>query len=468
MYSWSDGLGNETANSIPRCQITRIQNLVENLYGKPRKEQNRDSWGVGPPKLKHGSRRDPSRKPIGFWLDTLCVPVDNEEYRRQTIRKMRNIYEYADRTLILDNWVLEIPLSANIVDKVARLYLSNWQHRLWTFQEAALAQNLFIQFQDGPDTLEHLNDEWKIYQDVPSKLHCEFVGKMLPLIPYFSLEEFQPFPLPERFQITVMALRSRLTSKITDETVCLSTILALDPQKVLNLKNSGLKGDELADQQMKTFLTEIGRFDQNIIFNDLPRLPIDGFHWAPKSYLGQHGGIYTDEPSEEFDYPGQLQKDNGGLRVLFPGIQLQSVGPHLREKIWVVDAYDFDNWCRVILHPEECGRYLSWDSKSSYAILSSRALGDELRRSDKTENRNKITTEGILGIVEDERYSTIVYKCRVTLEWPKESEAAVLAKKWTKRLVGRNNVKFTDKDEECPTDFPVFGEWLSGQCWDVR
>lgn len=395
--------------------------------------------------------------------------MENEEYRRQTIRNMRNIYEQADRTLVLDNWVLELPRSADIVAKTARLYLSNWQHRLWTFQEAALAQNLFIQFQDGPDTLEHLNDEAKKYQEIPSKLHCEFVEHMLPLIPYFSLEPFQPASLPDRFLITVNALGNRLTSKMSDETVCLSTIPALDSDKVLDLKKSGLlKGDELADQQMKTFLGEIGRFDQNIVFNDLPRLPIDGFRWAPRSYLGQFGGIYPDEPSAEFDYPGQLQEGNGGLRVYYPGIKFQSVGPHLREKIWVVDPYDFSYWCHVILHHDEFGQYLTWDFKSSYAIISSRALGDEPRRLDEAANRNKITTEGILGILEDEGFDTINYKCRATLEWPKESEAKTLVNKWETRLVGHNTNAFSDKDEGYPADFPVFGEWLTGRFWDLR
>jgi hypothetical protein len=56
----------------------------------------------------------------------------------------------------------------------------------------------------------------------------------------------------------------------------------------------------------------------------------------------------------------------------------------------------------------------------------------------------------------------------VTLEWPEKPKAAVLAKKWKKQLIGRNNRMFSDKDEGYPADFPVFGEWLTGQCWDVR
>jgi hypothetical protein len=69
---------------------------------------------------------------------------------------MFSIYEEADGVLVLDSWIQELERSESIAEKAARLILCTWARRLWTMQEAVLAQNLFIQFKDGPDTLLNL------------------------------------------------------------------------------------------------------------------------------------------------------------------------------------------------------------------------------------------------------------------------------------------------------------------------
>ncbi len=77
-------------------------------------------------------------------MDTLCVPVRNEfrEDRHNGIRNMRHIYVAASAVLVLDSWILQIPSSAFLPDRYARLYQSEWIRRLWTYQEGALAKDL--------------------------------------------------------------------------------------------------------------------------------------------------------------------------------------------------------------------------------------------------------------------------------------------------------------------------------------
>jgi len=53
-HVWSDGLGNAIANTLPWCQLQRIQGLVDALY--------QDTAG--------------NQHPVPFWMDTLCVPVE--------------------------------------------------------------------------------------------------------------------------------------------------------------------------------------------------------------------------------------------------------------------------------------------------------------------------------------------------------------------------------------------------------
>jgi hypothetical protein len=85
---------------------------------------------------------------MAFWMDTLCVPVPDEHkaYRKKSIAHMSAIYHEADIVLVLDSWLQEIPRSVNITEKAIRMYLANWQRRLWTLQEGILAKKLYIQF----------------------------------------------------------------------------------------------------------------------------------------------------------------------------------------------------------------------------------------------------------------------------------------------------------------------------------
>ena len=67
-FRWSDGLGNPRENSLPKCQLSRLQAMVNALY----------------PDEIH---------PVRFWMDTLCVPVGKEhkDLRKKSISLMRDL-----------------------------------------------------------------------------------------------------------------------------------------------------------------------------------------------------------------------------------------------------------------------------------------------------------------------------------------------------------------------------------------
>ena len=88
---------------------------------------------------------------------------------------MGNIYEKADRVLVLDSLIQEIPRPSSIIDKFVRIHVSKWNHRLWTLQEAQLARSLFFQFRDGAETFQDM--AWPDHRDVmqicsPVRLNC--------------------------------------------------------------------------------------------------------------------------------------------------------------------------------------------------------------------------------------------------------------------------------------------------------
>jgi len=149
-------MGNDTANALPRCQIERLQRFTEEVDHCRRNEppplSAKETCALAYDPSEGSDDEEPyvdkfaDTTLVGFWADTLCVPLVPKELRTDQIGKMRQIYQDASCVLVVDRWVQEIALAGGIAEKFARLYLSNWQHRLWTCQEGVFAQNLYFQF----------------------------------------------------------------------------------------------------------------------------------------------------------------------------------------------------------------------------------------------------------------------------------------------------------------------------------
>jgi hypothetical protein len=125
-HVWSDGLGNPHCNTLPLCQLLRIQESVNSLL---------------PGSGQH----------IYFWIDTLCVPLIRT-FRNMAIQRMADVYRNASRVLVLDSSLLASTLNrASGTEILARIKCSTWSRRLWTFQEGILARGhrLVFQFGDG-------------------------------------------------------------------------------------------------------------------------------------------------------------------------------------------------------------------------------------------------------------------------------------------------------------------------------
>ena len=124
-HVWSDGLGNPHANSLPLCQLLRLQELVNNLY--PNKSEQ--TW---------------------FWIDTICVPL-TPALRNIAIRRMADVYQNANLVLVLESSLMTSTINASNTETLARIKCSSWSRRLWTFQEGILARRfrLVFRFEDG-------------------------------------------------------------------------------------------------------------------------------------------------------------------------------------------------------------------------------------------------------------------------------------------------------------------------------
>jgi hypothetical protein len=138
-HVWSDGMGNPGQNSLRACQLRRIQRSVNSLY--PREDAS-------------------DGENISFWMDTLCVPLQSD-MRVLAITRMAKTYLHADKVLVLDNWLCQNKDDVVPGDLLVKITHSDWNSRLWTFQESILARESHFQFDEKALTVDNLKDSVK-------------------------------------------------------------------------------------------------------------------------------------------------------------------------------------------------------------------------------------------------------------------------------------------------------------------
>ena len=265
-HVWAQGLGNARANSLPVCQLWKIKQMAGQL-GRA------DLVLAG------------STVNRAIWVDTLCIPVapDLKQFRKLAINQLARTYQEADHVLVLETGLMNSLGSATSrasrLEICTRLLCSAWVRRLWTYQEAILSKNgsacdkLQLQFSDGPVHFQSLLRSPRPLCHTESALHS-----LLAALPLTGNEAF-------RLSILARALKYRTTSRQEDEAICLSSVLELDMTKVTQLRTS--------QDRMVAFYSQIKTVPRSLIFRDMPRLDVDGYRWAPPSFLQQSAEIAT-------------------------------------------------------------------------------------------------------------------------------------------------------------------------------
>jgi hypothetical protein len=256
-HVWVEGLGSTAANSLPGCQLQRIQNMVNSTPGRP----------MGTPTL--------------FWIDTLCVPQDYKKprltvFRQKAIRSMDLVYKSAAAVLVLDAELRSTSILATAEEHLARLFCSSWFRRFWTLQEAVLNSNILLQMTDG--TIDMMQD---IFMRMIRSLRSQMITQRYLSALWGRLRQMQVLRNPaERphFQDVYTSCWFRSTSQKHDEAICLSILLRLDPEPILKAPD---------DEKWTTFLLQQRIFPKEIMFIDGPKIRRENFQWAPRSFINQ-------------------------------------------------------------------------------------------------------------------------------------------------------------------------------------
>ena len=269
-HVWADGLGNYKATALPRCQLSRLKVLIDNL----RHEYYRD--------MDH-----PEDAPeMLLWCDTLCCPVASPEGKNMALKQMGRTYKDASVVLVLDRGLVKNRVGGMSVDEEClRIATSRWMTRLWTLQEGALAartDRLWFQFTERavPSQIlyKHL---WKVRKtDIRLRgVEDSVIWRFLTFMTLFGVQrsENQAAQLVN----VMLGLTYRSVTVPSDEPVIIATLLDFDLTKILE--------SERVEERMKVFWGIIGTpphgIDKLILFHTAPKLNERGFRWALRSLL---------------------------------------------------------------------------------------------------------------------------------------------------------------------------------------
>lgn len=143
-HVWSDMLGNPLNNSMPACQLLKLQKTVTQLV-----KENWKSFNLGEDEVRSNAI------PIGFWIDTICVPHD-PQIKPLALTQMYDIYKSSSAVLVLDKRIQATDPDHGWHTCLWQIYSSTWGRRLWTLQEGILNKNTFFAFADDFWTAERL------------------------------------------------------------------------------------------------------------------------------------------------------------------------------------------------------------------------------------------------------------------------------------------------------------------------
>ncbi|KIX03036.1 uncharacterized protein Z518_06586 [Rhinocladiella mackenziei CBS 650.93] len=303
-HVWSDGLGNPKENTLFICQLKALRTQLQHMITvNPEYFDEMFPEGLRMRAARHLER-------IYFWIDTLCVPVKSRETRKMAIRDMRAVYEKATAVLVKDaELIAQGDRYAPVEELMSRVCVSPWCGRLWTLQEASLNDRVFVQLlHNDVVPLDDLNEptrslvllsdelleaesleipeshsafrytEDKI--DVATKfMACPSAILSMNVLPPSLM--LNPVSIQTKAELLLQILtevRSRETSKASDEAICLATLLNEGSEAVLREND--------ADRRWTAFLSIIGDvISPTILFANFPKMTLTGYRWAPRTFL---------------------------------------------------------------------------------------------------------------------------------------------------------------------------------------
>jgi hypothetical protein len=334
-HVWSDGLGNPSSNSLPKCQLRYLRARVTDGL-----------WEQG---AKGASR-------VHLWIDTLCIPLE-EPLRGRAVESIKKTFECATEVLVLDSKLKNLSRSTPYTENLMRVSCTGWLRRLWTFLEGVLAKKLMFQFVDG--AVEVRVWMYECYKDLSTNL-----WNLVPVDAsqfYWLLRSLNRHDTSKRFARIWNALQWRSTSRASDESICVASLFGLDLPEIVRAP---------VEQRMKRLLEMQEWFPPGIVFMDGERMQEDGLGWAPKSFMARRENEFGLLDAESL--PAYF--DEHGLYVTFSGFLVKPTQRPLSDIFFLLNE---DSGSTYLVQWQRERHSMKWDVLGPHvlrrpAILTSR------------------------------------------------------------------------------------------------
>ena len=311
-HVWSDGLGNPMDNSLPRCQVQRLQHWCDELF--PYR---------------------PTGQSIPFWMDTLCIPRAGPA-KKLAISSMTKVYGLATAVLVIDKDLLETPRNVTDLELVARIYSCGWLRRVWTLQEGVKARSLYFRLRDGFLNLETIirRISSRLTGDVdfdPShQLAWEF------LKPLIAFEEISANS-SRGLGAAISSVQFRDATNAGDDLVCIDGILGWEEKDVQRVAPDPTVPTNL--QPLQVFLLRQSSIPSDILFLGGCRMTDPGWRWAPAELAEQR--------AYQISGPLTSKVTAHGLYGTYHGIQVAPIPQNKLQNAFMLYDQSYGVWLVV-------------------------------------------------------------------------------------------------------------------------
>lgn len=342
-HVWGDRFATMQKNSMPLCQLQRISRLLDSAANYFDDKENFDERDQKQLQIQREQCERNQGVTVSsqrcIWMDSLCIPSNPErrKMRQKSIERMRNIYDDAKCVLVLDTDMLALsPEHPNWSREILlRLMFSGWIQRLWTLQEACFNPHVFVAF-NHRDILHLVRELIHIQARARNDLALRSLDMNLAMTFLTNLPLLQEADLsctymePMELSNRMRAFRYRKTSRLADEPLCIANCLGVLVRDVLK---QGHDGVNVAYQRMKTPLVATAHISHYLLFARGPRIPQEGYRWAPASLVAPYGLDLPQNVREELLGRFSLQRISPhfvgkGLQVTLPTLKLSLQQTH--------------------------------------------------------------------------------------------------------------------------------------------
>ena len=191
---------------------------------------------------------------------------------------MSAVYTAASATVVLDGSIQKCDYKLSLETRLIAISLSKWQERLWTLQESSLSRNLLFMFKD-----DLVSAEAFIATEYNQKLYRPVVRNTGILL--VNLSDWNRADKISVGRVQRNLCR-RTSSKPDDEALAVAPLFPhVDIFSVLDVEG---------EERMIQFWKEVKNLPRGIIAMGVPRIPRDGYRWAPRSLMNQGDAVGQD------------------------------------------------------------------------------------------------------------------------------------------------------------------------------